>query len=128
MAETSTAPQMSLPPAVNLSKLETLTDQELAVALKNIVGNQSLPRRPIPQMPSFIRSKQSTQSKMREIQNFINEFQYNHTGQNYVKKRRDRGAQHIIVTAKELIREALPIQCVEAVFIAIYLTAELDEV
>lgn len=125
----SVAPVVSVRIPVDLSKLESLTDQELADALKNIVGNQSLPRRPTPQMPSIYRSsKQSTQTKLREIQNFINEFQYNHTGQNYVKKRRDRGAQHIMVTAKELIREALPIQCVEAVFIAIYLTAELEEV
>lgn len=122
------SPKSSSKLSVNLSKLELLSDQELAEALKNIVGNQNLPRLPYPQTPSFMRSKQSTQNKIREIQSFINEFQYNHTGQNYVKKRRDRGAQHIMITAKELIREALPIQCVEAVFIAIYLTADLDEV
>ena len=29
-------------------------------------------------------------------------------------------------TAREIIREALPIQCVEAVFLAVHLTAELD--
>jgi len=46
-------------------------------------------------------------------------------GVSYVKKRRDRGSAHVMVTAKELIREALPIQCVEAVFIGLYLTAEL---
>ena len=32
------------------------------------------------------------------------------------------------LTAKDIIREALPIQCVEAVFLACYLTAEMKEV
>ena len=33
-----------------------------------------------------------------------------------------------MLTAKEIIREALPIQCVEAVFLALFLTAGMSEV
>ena len=35
--------------------------------------------------------------------------------------KRDRGLKHVTTTAKEIMREALPIQCVEAVFLAILL-------
>merc|ERR1719230_942717 len=42
--------------------------------------------------------------------------------------RRDRGLKHVSLTAKDIIREALPIQCVEAVFLACYLTAEMKEI
>ena len=52
---------------------------------------------------------------------------YNHTGRDYVTKKRDRGLKHVALTAKEIIREALPIQCVEAVFLGCYLTSEMSD-
>ena len=41
--------------------------------------------------------------------------------------KRDRGLKHVTTTAKEIMREALPIQCVEAVFLAILLTSEAPD-
>lgn len=43
-------------------------------------------------------------------------------------KKKDRGFRHVTSTAKLIIREALPIQCVEAVFVGAYLTADMSEV
>jgi hypothetical protein len=53
---------------------------------------------------------------------------YNHTGTNYFTLRRDRGLQSLASTAKEIMREALPIQCVEGVFLSVYLTSGMREV
>jgi len=57
-----------------------------------------------------------------QIQKFITSFEYNHTGVSFFQLRRDRGMKHLSNTAKTIIREALPIQCVEAVFIGVHLT------
>lgn len=43
-------------------------------------------------------------------------------------KKKDRRFLHVTSTAKLIIREALPIQCVEAVFLGAYLTADIIEV
>ncbi len=53
---------------------------------------------------------------------------YNYTGEEFFVKKKDRGFRHVTSTAKLIIREALPIQCVEAVFVGAYLTADMSEV
>jgi hypothetical protein len=59
----------------------------------------------------------------RKLQNYITSFQYNHTGlPPFFALRRDRGMNHITAISREMIKEGLPIQCVEATFLAVYLT------
>lgn len=53
---------------------------------------------------------------------------YNYTGEDFFVKKKDRGFRHVTSTAKLVIREALPIQCVEAVFVGAYLTADMAQV
>jgi hypothetical protein len=108
--------------------LRKMSDAELAEALKAVPGNRDLPRRPVPQLPLLTNHKGSVQERLADVQKYINCLEYNHTGVSYVRKRRDRGAAHVMITAKELIRESLPIQCVEAVFIALYLTHDMHDV
>lgn len=67
----------------------------------------------------------STKAKVAAVSRYINSFEYNHTGQGYFNLRRDRGVKHVTTTAKDIMREALPIQCVEAVFVAFFLTADM---
>lgn len=78
--------------------------------------------------PPVLHPKTPMRLKLHTIQQFIKCFEYNHTGTSYFKKRRDRGSHHVMLTAKEIIREALPIQCVEAVFLALFLTAGMSDV
>mmetsp|Transcript_6842 Transcript_6842/g.12703 ORF Transcript_6842/g.12703 Transcript_6842/m.12703 type:complete len:318 (+) Transcript_6842:158-1111(+) len=111
---------------MNLTGLQALTDEELSAALKMIPGNKNLPRRPRPEIP--VPGRKDAVTRLKDIQSYIASFEYNHTGVSFVKKRRDRGASHVLTTAKELIRESLPIQCVEAVFIALLLTNEMDDI
>lgn len=53
---------------------------------------------------------------------------YNYTGETFFVKKRDRGFRHVTSTAKLIIKETLPIQCVEAVFLGAYLTASMSDV
>ena len=57
-----------------------------------------------------------------EAQQFINKFEYNYSGKAFIRMRKDLGASHVFASAKEIISAALPIQCVEATFIGLYLT------
>lgn len=59
---------------------------------------------------------------------FTSRHRYNYTGEEFFVKKKDRGFRHVTSTAKLIIREALPIQCVEAVFVGAYLTADMTEV
>ncbi|CAM9311096.1 unnamed protein product, partial [Pylaiella littoralis] len=66
--------------------------------------------------------------KLKLIQAYITSLEYNYTGEEFFVKKKDRGFRHVTSTAKLIIREALPIQCVEAVFVGAYLTADMTEV
>ncbi|CAM9250639.1 unnamed protein product, partial [Choristocarpus tenellus] len=66
--------------------------------------------------------------RLRLIQKYISSLEYNYTGNSFFVKRKDRGFRHVTSTAKLIVREALPIQCVEAVFLGAYLTTDMKEV
>lgn len=82
--------------------------------------------------------KKSTSSKLGNTLNHLphrslapiarNLRRYNYTGEEFFVKKKDRGFRHVTSTAKLIIREALPIQCVDAVFLGAYLTSEMTEV
>lgn len=70
----------------------------------------------------------STVERLDAVQVYIESLQYNYTGQSYVPLKRNRGMSHIYSAAKELIKVALPIQCVEAVFIGCYLSSNITDI
>ena len=53
---------------------------------------------------------------------------YNYTGTVYFDTSKNRSFKSIVSTAKDIVNDALPIQCLEAVFVGAYLTAALPEV
>ncbi|KAF0715401.1 hypothetical protein AaE_011341 [Aphanomyces astaci] len=60
---------------------------------------------------------------MAAIQTYMNALEYNYTGKMYFDVSKNRSHKSIYGTAKDIIHDALPIQCLEAVFLAAYLTA-----
>jgi len=106
---------------IDISKM-MFSDSEIQFEIQRIRDNplQFLP----PQIPSapLYNPVQSMERRVRSIQRYICQLEYNHTGQSFFCVRRDRGMMHLVQTAKTIIREALPIQCVEAVFLAVHLT------
>lgn len=65
------------------------------------------------------------------MQGFISSLHYNHTNKTYFSVAKARPFSRIMQGAKDMVRDALPIKCVEAVFLALLLTCgwtELDRV
>lgn len=83
-----------------------------------------------PLLPQWIPrlASQSIRRRIKQIQHFILQFQYNHTGVAFFATKRNRGMKHMVYTAKLIMKEALPIQCVEAVFLGVHLTNGLKSV
>lgn len=65
--------------------------------------------------------------KLHAVQSYIEKLSYNFTGVNYFDVRKQRPLGRILETAREITRQALPIKCVEAVFVAAYLTQGFKE-
>ncbi len=112
----------------------------------------SLPRPPRPQPPTFSKSTpvpvrlQRIQEFIYQVRLFLKsvlphgvlevvidrivllltsrcpQFEYNHTDANYFNVSKDRPYMSILSSAKEIIKEALPIKCMEAVMLALHLT------
>jgi hypothetical protein len=77
---------------------------------------KDLPKVPRPALPEFD-SNSSFVHKMAQINGFITQFEYNYIEQYFFNIDRSRSLYSIIRTAKEIIRESLPIRCVEGTFL-----------
>ncbi len=64
----------------------------------------------------------------RLLQNFISKLEYNHTNENYFNLSKARPYSRVMDTAKQIIRDCLPIKCLEAVFLGLYLTNGMDDI
>ena len=105
-----------------------LDEEEIRIQVEAIRNNPNLPSPPPSPRPPDLHTGYNTKQKVFAIQKFIESFQYNYTGQPFVRMQRNRGMHHISSCAKQIIRAGLPIQCVEAVFIGCLLTAGITEV
>ncbi|CAG9464707.1 unnamed protein product [Pedinophyceae sp. YPF-701] len=108
-------------------------DVELAAQLIAKAGIDELrrlnlappPKRPPPKRETL--ELMDIHQRMETIQAFISSFQYNHTGNNYFDVRKNRPLTRIMDTARDICRDALPIKCVEGVFLALLLTSGLED-
>ena len=57
------------------------------------------------------------------LQAYISSLHYNHTAANYFSVSKRRPYCLLMHTAKDMVKDALPIKCVEAVFLALLLTS-----
>lgn len=80
-----------------------------------------------PKLPICLPST-SIPQKLQQIQAYISEFEYNYTSKSYVVIKKSKNTRHVWKCAKELIAAALPIQCVEATYIGLYLTSIFPQV
>lgn len=102
-------------------------DAALEAAIAAIRGNKDLPRPPYPTLPNM-NAPAPISAKMAAVQAYIEKLSYNFTGVNYFDVRKHRPMGRILETGREVTRQALPIKCVEAVFVGAYLTQGLKEV
>ena len=75
-------------------------------------------RAPVPTLTSM-----QPRMLVRYIESVLAHLEYNYTGVSYFNIRKDRPLSQIMDTAKQILREQLPIKCVEAVFLSLYLTS-----
>ncbi|XP_074078738.1 tubulinyl-Tyr carboxypeptidase 2 isoform X2 [Macrotis lagotis] len=75
----------------------------------------------VPPVPNY-RISMSIPEWLHTIQNYMKTLQYNHTGTQFFEIRKMRPLSGLMETAKEMTRESLPIKCLEAVILGIYLT------
>ncbi|KAJ1628885.1 Vasohibin-domain-containing protein [Pavlovales sp. CCMP2436] len=101
-------------------------DAQLQEAIQAIRADPSLAAPPIPTPPQ-LGSYRRPADKLRAIQAYIDRLQYNHTGVDYFDVRKNRPLMRILETARLVMRTALPIKCVEGVFVGILLTQGLAE-
>ncbi|XP_077993296.1 tubulinyl-Tyr carboxypeptidase 1-like [Glandiceps talaboti] len=86
-----------------------------------IRGNKDLPKIQVPSVP-VLHGGMTVADKLDAIQNYMCQLEYNHTGTQFYEIKKNRPLTGLNDCAKEMIREALPIKCLEAVILGIHLT------
>lgn len=89
---------------------------------KTVRGNADVPQVPFPAPPVNISPILSVFERLEKIQHYMNALQYNHTGTQFFEIRKNRPLSGLMECAKDMIRESLPIKCLEAVILGLYLT------
>jgi tubulinyl-Tyr carboxypeptidase len=79
-----------------------------------------------PPFSHLCNSRLSNAQKCEKMQEYINKLQYNHTGMQFFDIAKNRPLAGLMEVAKKMIDESLPIKCLEAVILSIYLTNEIS--
>lgn len=90
------------------------------------VKNQKLPDIPVSRAPLALSQNMAVADQMERIQKYMSDLQYNHTGTQFFEIRKDRPISGLMDAAKDMIKEALPIKCLEAVILGLYLTSGIQ--
>ncbi|ELT94112.1 hypothetical protein CAPTEDRAFT_139464 [Capitella teleta] len=88
----------------------------------DIQDAKDLPEMPVPQAPLNLSPSLTVAEKLSIVQKYMSDLQYNHTGTQFYEIRKHRPISGLMDVAKDMIRESLPIKCLEAVILGIYLT------
>lgn len=101
--------------------------RQLLMKIKS--ANDDLPAAPTPPSHPKIIPTASLSTNVSRIQNYIEGFEYNHTDRpSYYDVKKTQGLSRILRTSKEIMSHGLPIKCIEAVFLGVYLTNILENV
>lgn len=93
---------------------------------QSIRDNQKLVKVPYVSAPVFT-SFMSVEEKLGLVQNYLQQLQYNHTGTQFFEIKKWRPFTGLMETAREMIKESLPIKCLEAVVLGLYLTCGISD-
>jgi hypothetical protein len=95
---------------------------------QDIRSHRHLPEVPVPHAPVTFPQDLTTLEKIEAVQKYLQQLQYNHTGTQFFDIKKGRPLCGLMDCAKDMIRESLPIKCLEAVILAVYLTNPLTSV
>ena len=100
-----------------------LAGPEAKQTLKEIQSAPLLQDEPIPIPPGIGLAKQGRVVEyLAKMQQYLKRLSYNHTGTQFFETRPNSSLLTLMEAARAMIREALPIKCMEAVVLCIYLT------
>lgn len=103
------------------------TVMEQLASMNPYTNAKSLPEVPRPDELSIPR-KLSSRLQIPYVQNILNSLSYNFLPNTFFCLEKHRSLQSILFTSKEILAEALPIRCLEATFVGLYLTQDLKDV
>ena len=104
---------------------------EVLAAMDQIRLQPSLPQVPRPIFPfsSALEVQQlPPQEILSRVQDYISAFDYNYLALPFFQLKRSERMEYVINNARQIISTSWPIQCVEAVFIGIYLTLQATSI
>nr|CDS21726.1 vasohibin 1 [Echinococcus granulosus] len=84
-------------------------------------------KQPYPKPPRKLLCNESTADKLDAIQSYLSSLEYNFIGTQFYAIPKSKPIRRLEVIAQTMIKEALPIKCLEAVILAIYLTRKCVE-
>lgn len=112
----------------DVDQLKNTSNKNLISLINRHVENKIISKNVLPKPPVFIHRSSITE-KMQKIQDYISSFLYNHTDIKPFKIRKDSSMKTLMTTAQIIVMQiliktkcAIPIKCLEAVVLAIYLT------
>ena len=79
-------------------------------------------------LPPILTECMSVLHKINLVQNYLNQLQYNHTGTQFFNVKLDRSIGAVYEVAKKIIKNPLPIKCLEGVAVALYLTSTINNI
>ncbi len=104
-----------------------LTSMESTILFDDVPPDSlDFPPKPVPPVLSI--DTQIYPYGLSLIQNYINEFGYNHTSVPFYRMKKTGGTHHLLDIVRQIQELSLPIQCVEAVFIATVLSSVWTDV
>ncbi|XP_064624154.1 tubulinyl-Tyr carboxypeptidase 1-like isoform X2 [Lineus longissimus] len=77
---------------------------------------------PVPQAPLNFPPNASVPDRVNSVQKYMKALQYNHTGTQFFEIRKNRPISGLMDCARDMIKDSLPIKCLEAVILGIFLT------
>lgn len=118
----------------NMPELKGLTfplsEDKLEELIAVIKAKTDLPC-PMRNEPPRLSMSSSPVSRHLAIQAYIEAYEYNFTGENFFNVkgvRQNQSLFRVLEVAKRVIRESLPIKCVEAVYLGIYCTQSMSDI
>jgi len=86
---------------------------------------QKAPEVPIPSPPGGFSASMAIATRLEQIQSYMSSLKYNHTGTQFFEIKKARPISGLMECAKDMIKEALPIKCLEALVLGVYLTNDI---
>ncbi len=126
--ETTTAPSSTtaIPPSLVDYKGDFRQSPEVLQSIDQIKQQAFLSYQPRPAFPSQLQLQHDpitdVSALLHTIQAYLLSFEYNYLAIPFFVLKRSEKLDYVVTQARAIIEASLPIQCVEAVFIGIYLT------